>query len=64
MKLRPYHALALLPALAMCVGAPLVDRMHASVGGVPLLLIWIVGAVLLTSVIMAVIDALDRRSPS
>jgi beta-lactamase regulating signal transducer with metallopeptidase domain len=44
------------------VGAPLVDRLHTSVGGIPLLLIWIVGCVLMTSVVMAIIDALDRRS--
>lgn len=55
--------LALVPALAICVGAPLVDRLHATVAGVPLLLAWIVGCVLLTSLVMAVIAALDRRSP-
>jgi 4-hydroxybenzoate polyprenyltransferase len=59
---RGHRWLALLPALAICVGAPLVDRLHASVGGIPLLLVWIVGCVLMTSVVMAIIDALDRRS--
>jgi hypothetical protein len=60
---RSHRWLALLPALAICLGAPLVDRLHASVAGVPLLLVWIVGAVLMTSVVMAVIAALDRRPP-
>ncbi len=58
---RPYRWLALLPTLALCVGAPLIDRLHATVAGVPLLLVWIVAWLLLTSVIMAVIAALDRR---
>jgi len=60
---RSYRWLALLPALGICVGAPLVDRLHANLGGVPLLLVWIVGCVLMTSGVMAVISALDDRSP-
>jgi hypothetical protein len=60
---RSYRWLAIVPALAICVGVPLVDRLHATVAGVPLLLVWIVGCVLLTSVLMAVIDSLDRRPP-
>ena len=64
MKARRGHRwLALLPALAICGGAPLVDRLHATVAGVPLLLVWIVGCVLMTSAVMAVIAALDGRSP-
>jgi len=58
-----YRWLAALPALAICVGAPLVDRLHTNVGGVPLLLVWIVGCVLLTSLVMGLIAALDRRTP-
>jgi 4-hydroxybenzoate polyprenyltransferase len=60
---RAHRWLALLPALAICVGVPLVDRLHASLFGVPLLLVWIVGTVLMTSAVMAVIAALDRRPP-
>jgi len=60
---RGHRWLALLPALAICVGAPLVDRLHATIAGVPLLLAWIVGCVLMTSAVMAVISALDDRSP-
>ncbi|TMQ72437.1 MAG: DUF3311 domain-containing protein, partial [Candidatus Eisenbacteria bacterium] len=32
-------------------------------GGIPLMLAWIVGCVALTSIVMAVIAALDGRSP-
>lgn len=60
---RGYRWLALVPALGICVGAPLVDRLHATVAGVPLLLVWIVGCVLLTSAVMALISTLDGRTP-
>lgn len=60
---RAHRWLALLPALGICVGAPLVDHLHSTVAGFPLLLVWIVGCVLLTSAVMAVISALDDRTP-
>ena len=60
---RGHRWLALLPALAICVGSPLVDHLHASIAGVPLLLVWILGCVLMTSAVMALIAALDDRSP-
>ena len=60
---RGHYWLALLPALGICVGAPLVDRMHATIAGFPLLLLWIVGCVILTSIVMAVISAIDDRTP-
>ena len=60
---RAHRWLALLPALAILVGAPWIDRLHAHVGGIPLMLAWIVGCVALTSIVMAVIAALDGRSP-
>lgn len=40
---------------------PLLNGTPATVLGFPLLLAWIVGAVVLTSIVMAVIGALDRR---
>jgi hypothetical protein len=58
-----YRWLALLPALAVCVGVPLADRVRTPVAGLPFLLAWIVGCVLLTSVVMAVVYALDHRPP-
>lgn len=59
--LRPYHALALLPSLAVFVGTPFANRVHATLFGLPFLLAWIIGCVLLTALVMAVIGALDRR---
>jgi xanthosine utilization system XapX-like protein len=56
-----YRALAVVPAIAILVGVPLVNHVRAYVFGLPFLLFWIVACVLLTSVVMAVIGALDRR---
>ena len=58
---RPHRWLALLPALLLLVGAPLANRVHRYVLGLPFLLFWIVACVLLTSLVMAVVGALDRR---
>ena len=62
MRLRPHHTLALLPALGILVGVPFANRVHASVLGLPFLLFWILACVLLTSVVMAIVGALDRRA--
>ena len=62
MTARPWRALALLPPGAILIGVPLLNGARATVFGFPLLLAWIVGAVLLTSIVMAVIGALDRRA--
>ena len=61
---RPHRWLALLPALLLLVGAPLANRVHAYVLGLPFLLFWIVACVLVTSVVMTVIGALDHRHES
>jgi hypothetical protein len=61
MRARPYRWLALLPPAGLLIGVPVLNGVHRSVMGLPLLLVWIVGCVLLTSVVMAVIGALDRR---
>jgi len=60
--MRPYHALALLPALGILIGVPFVNHVHRYVLGMPFLLFWIVLWVVLTSVVMALIGALDRRA--
>ncbi len=58
---RPYRLLALLPVLAI-LGAPwMANRVEPRVFGLPFLLAWIVGAVLLTSVVMWIVHTLDRR---
>ena len=60
---RPYRLLALVPAVAI-VGAPwFANRVEPRLFGMPFLLGWIVGWVLMTSVVMALIGALDRRTP-
>lgn len=60
---RAYRWLALLPALAVCIGVPLANRVHGLVAGLPFLLLWSVACVLLTSLVMAVIATLDGRNP-
>ena len=60
---RPYRLLALVPAVAI-VGAPwFANRIEPRLLGMPFLLGWIVGWVLMASVVMALIGVLDRRMP-
>jgi hypothetical protein len=60
---RPYRLLALVPAVAI-VGAPwFANRIEPRLLGMPFLLGWIVGWVLMASVVMALIGVLDRRTP-
>ena len=58
---RPYRWLAVVPALGILIGIPFANRVHPYVLGLPFLLFWIVLWVLLTSVVMAVIESLDRK---
>ncbi|HTM58129.1 MAG TPA: DUF3311 domain-containing protein [Candidatus Udaeobacter sp.] len=58
---RAYRWLAVLPTLGILGGVPFANRVHRYVLGLPFLLIWIVAWVIATSVLMAVIGALDRR---
>lgn len=65
MRRVPLHRwLAVLPALLILVGAPFANRVDRLVFGLPFLLFWIVCCVVLTSVVMAVIGALDERHES
>lgn len=59
---RPHRWLAALPTIAMLGGAPLADRVQDRPLGMPFLLVWIVACVLGTSVVMAIVFALDERS--
>jgi Protein of unknown function (DUF3311) len=59
---RRHRWLAILPALGMLGGVPFANRTDPYVLGFPFLLFWIVAWVLLTSVIMGIILALDQRS--
>ena len=54
-----YHALALLPALGMLGGLPWANRVHPLVLGLPFLMAWLVGWVVATSALMALILRLD-----
>ena len=56
-----YRLLALLPAVAI-LGAPwFANRIEPRILGMPFLLGWIVCWVVMASVVMAIIGALDRR---
>lgn len=58
---RAYHALALLPTIGMLGGLPFANRVFPLVLGLPFLMAWLVGWVLATAVIMALILRLDRQ---
>jgi len=57
--MRIVRALALLPFLAMLVGPFFVNRVTPTIFGMPFLLAWLVGWILLTAAIMAIIFRLD-----
>ncbi|WP_411282312.1 DUF3311 domain-containing protein [Gemmatimonas sp.] len=60
---KPYRLLALVPAVAI-LGAPwFANRVEPRILGMPFLLGWIVFWVLMSSVTMAIIGALDDRDP-
>ncbi len=61
-RARLHRWLIALPGLAVCLGVPFADRVRATVAGLPFLLAWIVGCVLLTSLVMAIVAALDRAA--
>jgi hypothetical protein len=59
---RRHHLLALIPAVAL-VGAPwFANRLEPRPFGMPFLLAWIVGWILVTSACMWVIGRLDERA--
>ena len=61
-RLRKYHWLAVIPPIGMLGGVPFVNRVHTLVLGLPFLLSWIVGWVVLTSACMALFYVLDHRA--
>ena len=61
-RLRKYHWLAVIPPIGMLAGVPFVNRVHTLVLGLPVLLSWIVGWVILASACMALLYALDHRA--
>ena len=63
-RIPPYRWLAALPGILILVGVPFANRLHPTVLGLPFLLFWIVGCVVLTSLIMALIRWLDDARAS
>ncbi len=60
-RLRAYHLLAFVPAVAMLAGVPFANRVHALVLGLPFLLLWILIWVVATSACMGLLYSLDQR---
>jgi hypothetical protein len=58
---RRYHLLALLPALGMLGGLSWANRVYPLILGLPFLMAWLVGWVVVTAGIMAFILRMDRR---
>jgi Protein of unknown function (DUF3311) len=61
LSVRPHRWLAALPAALMLGGAPFANRVEPYVFGLPFLLAWLVGCVLLTSLVLAVVRLIDDR---
>ena len=53
--------LALVPVLALTLGIPFANRLEPRILGLPFLLAWIVGWIILTPVFMVTIHWLDHR---
>ena len=51
---------ALVPVLALTAAIPFVNRLEPRIFGLPFLLAWIVGWIVLTPVFMAIVHRLDR----
>ena len=60
-RLKPYHLLAIVPALGMLSGIPMANRVSGLVLGFPFLLFWVVSWLLATSACMALLYVIDRR---
>ena len=54
-------AVALVPVLALTAAIPFANRLEPRILGLPFLLAWIVGWILLTPVCMAVVHRLGQR---
>lgn len=59
--MRRHHLLALLPVAAL-LSAPFIADRPGRIAGLPVLLAWTVGAVLLSAAVMALIHRLDARA--
>ena len=61
-RLRTYHWLAVIPPIGMLGGVPFANRVRTLVFGLPFLLSWITGWVVLAAACMALLYALDHRA--
>jgi hypothetical protein len=61
LRLRSYPWLAAVPPLGMLVGVPFANRVQTLVLGLPFLLFWIVGWVILAAACMGLLYHLDHR---
>lgn len=59
--MRPVHALAVLPLVAVVVGPFFFNRVTPFVLGMPFLLAWLAFTLVMTSIVMAVIFRSDTR---
>ena len=57
--MRPIFLLAVLPFIGILVGTPFVNRVEPYVLGMPFILFWLVMWVVLSSIIMAIVYAVD-----
>lgn len=57
--MRPINLLAVLPFIGILVGTPFVNRVEPYVLGMPFILFWIVMWVVLSSIIMGIVYAVD-----
>jgi hypothetical protein len=64
MKRRPYRWLALIPPAGMLGGVPFVNRAAPHVLGLPPMMAWTIAWILVTSIVLGVIFALDNRDRS
>ena len=61
-RARHHRWLALLPAILITFGVPWANRVRPFVLGLPFQLFWMLCCVVLTSVVMAIVHALDGRA--
>jgi hypothetical protein len=59
---KAHRWLALLPAIGLLAGVPFANRVEPYVLGLPFLLFWIVVWVVMTSIVMGIVYALDRAT--
>lgn len=57
-----YHYLVIIPLLALTVGIYFANRVEPFVMGLPFLMFWIVGWVILSALIMLLINILDSKN--